>query len=63
MKTYQQYFHSLQANSIQNFLNIKYNLAYHQYDDIYKLKQMYYENIIKKEDITFIKGAYNFLKK
>lgn len=60
---YQQYFHSLQSNSIQNFLNIKYHLAYEQYDDIYKLKQKYYEDMIKTEDITFIKGAYDFLKK
>ena len=63
IKTYQQYFHSLQPNAIQNFLNIKYHLAYEQYDNIYKLKQKYYENMIKTEDITFIKGAYNFLKK
>jgi len=63
MSEYQKYFHSLESNSTQNFLYIKYNLAYDQYDDIYKLKQKYYENIIKTENITFIKGSYDFLKK
>jgi len=63
MKTYQKYFHSLHPNSTQNFLNIKYNLDYKEYDNIYKLKQKHYENIIKLEDISFVKGAYDFLIK
>ena len=62
-KIYQKYFHSLQPNSIQNFFHIKYNLDYDLYDDIYKLKQKYYEDIIKTENITFIKGAGEFLDK
>jgi len=62
-ETYQKYFHSFQSNSIQNFMNVKYNLDYSSYDDIYKLKQKYYENIIKTENINFITGAYYFLKK
>jgi D-arabinose 5-phosphate isomerase GutQ/beta-phosphoglucomutase-like phosphatase (HAD superfamily) len=61
--TYQKYFHSLYPNSIQNFMNVKYNLDYSSYDDIYKLKQIYYENIINSENIGFVTGAYDFLKK
>ena len=63
MMTYQKYFHSCQSNSIQNFMNVKYNLDYSSYDDIYKLKQKYYENIIKSESIDFVTGAHYFLKK
>ena len=60
---YQKYFHSIKPNYNKDFLNIKYGLDYDKYDEIYSLKQKYYENIILKEDVRFIKGAENLLTK
>lgn len=63
LSDYQKYFHSLQPDSVKNFLNIKYDLDYNKFDYIYKLKQTYYETLIKLEDVPFIKGANEFLTK
>jgi D-arabinose 5-phosphate isomerase GutQ/beta-phosphoglucomutase-like phosphatase (HAD superfamily) len=62
MDNYQKYFHSLTKNSAKNYLTIFYNIKEEDYDQLYKLKQNMYEELIQKEDINFIKGADIFLK-
>ena len=61
LSDYQKYFHSIKPNYNKDFLHIKYGLDYEKYDEIYNLKQKYYENIILTEDVYFIEGAENFL--
>jgi len=58
---YQKYFHSLIKNYSKNYLNINYNIDYEQYDNLYKLKQKMYEELIKIEDIKLIDGIEYFL--
>jgi D-arabinose 5-phosphate isomerase GutQ/beta-phosphoglucomutase-like phosphatase (HAD superfamily) len=62
-RDYQKYFHSIKPNYNKDFLHIKYGLDYEKYDEIYSLKQKNYESMILKEDVYFIKGAYDFLNK
>jgi D-arabinose 5-phosphate isomerase GutQ/beta-phosphoglucomutase-like phosphatase (HAD superfamily) len=62
-RDYQKYFHSIKSNYNKDFLHIKYGLDYEKYDEIYSLKQKNYESMILKEDVYFIKGAYDFLNK
>ena len=61
MNIYQKYFHSLIKDYAKNYLNIFYNIKYEDYDNLYKLKQNMYEELIKTEDIKLIDGVEYFL--
>jgi arabinose-5-phosphate isomerase len=60
MPDYQKYFHSLNDRDSKIILKTLYEIT--DYDNVYKIKQEYYQNFIKSEDIQFVKGAKNFLK-
>jgi D-arabinose 5-phosphate isomerase GutQ/beta-phosphoglucomutase-like phosphatase (HAD superfamily) len=61
MNIYQKYFHSVIKDYSKNYLNILYNIKYEDYDNIYKLKQNMYEELIKIEDVKLIDGVEYFL--
>ena len=61
MNIYQKYFHSVIKDYSKHYLNILYNIKYEDYDNIYKLKQNMYEELIKTEDIKLIDGVEYFL--
>ena len=60
MSDYQKYFHSLNDKHSKIILKELYDIT--DYDNIYKIKQEYYQNFIKTEDVQFVKGAEHFLK-
>ena len=60
MSDYQKYFHSLNDKHSKIILKALYDIT--DYDNIYKIKQEYYQNFIKTEDVQFVKGAEHFLK-
>ena len=62
MTDYQKYFHSNENNSAKNLLKYKYNID--NYNEIYKIKQKNYLNLIElnKDKLNLIPGADNFIK-
>ena len=62
MIDYQKYFHSIEKNSGKNLLKYKYNID--NYEEIYKIKQQNYLNLINsnKENLKFIPGVEDFIK-
>jgi D-arabinose 5-phosphate isomerase GutQ/beta-phosphoglucomutase-like phosphatase (HAD superfamily) len=59
LKNYLKYFHTLDNNNQKVLLKLMYDI--NNYDDVYNLKQKYYNELIKTENINFINGAENFL--
>lgn len=62
MNDYFKYFHSLDNKESSYFLNIKYDIKVNDFDNLYKLKQKIYNEMIQIENIDFIVGCYNFLE-
>jgi D-arabinose 5-phosphate isomerase GutQ/beta-phosphoglucomutase-like phosphatase (HAD superfamily) len=60
IQDYHTYFHSLEPLNMKNYLKITHSLS--NFDDVYECKQMYYKEYIRSEDISFMKGAYDFLE-
>jgi D-arabinose 5-phosphate isomerase GutQ/beta-phosphoglucomutase-like phosphatase (HAD superfamily) len=60
MQEYQKYFHSLNDKHSKIILKALYDIT--DYDNVYKIKQEYYQNFIKTENIQFVEGAEKFLK-
>ena len=58
---YQKYFHSLIKDYPKNYLNINYKIKFEDFDNLYKLKQFKYEELIKTENIKLIEGVEYFL--
>ena len=59
MSEYQKYFHTLNSNDIKLTLKLIYEIE--DYDEIYKIKQKYYEKFIVEKKFNFINGAEQFL--
>jgi len=59
MDEYQKYFHTLNSNDIKLTLKLLYEIE--DYDEIYKVKQKYYEKFIVDNEFYFINGAEKFL--
>jgi D-arabinose 5-phosphate isomerase GutQ/beta-phosphoglucomutase-like phosphatase (HAD superfamily) len=56
---YYKYFHNIEKNSGKNFIKYKYDI--NNFDEIYKLKQEFYANFIKNENILLKEGIEDFL--
>jgi len=59
MSEYQKYFHTLNSDDIKLTLKLMYEIE--DYDEIYKIKQKYYEKFIVEKKFNFINGAEQFL--
>jgi D-arabinose 5-phosphate isomerase GutQ/beta-phosphoglucomutase-like phosphatase (HAD superfamily) len=59
MSDYQKYFHTLDGNNSKTILKLLYNIT--DYNEIYKIKQKYYQSYVIDKDIKFINGAEDFL--
>jgi D-arabinose 5-phosphate isomerase GutQ/beta-phosphoglucomutase-like phosphatase (HAD superfamily) len=57
--TYQKYFHSLTNTTSRNYIKFSYGID--DYDEIYKIKQNYYKELISNNKILFINGFEDFL--
>lgn len=58
---YFKYFHSLDNKFSRMFLNIKYDFDISYYEDLYKKKQIIYNNLIKTEHLLLMPFCFSFL--